>query len=139
MAKEEKESFIIRFLSICVKAPVTIFFLSLLGYFAFQTYILDNSPFTNKIIMFCLLILWVICFLARHMIKVLIIVCIVGAIAYAYYTHTQQQIEACEASGGVWNKQTQTCEEKKSFLDQIKEFWYQNFQKDEEKFAETTK
>ena len=94
MAKEEKESFIIRFLSICVKAPVTIFFLSLLGYFAFQTYILDNSPFTNKIIIFCLLILWVIWFLARHMIKVLIIVCIVGAIAYAYYTHTQQQIKA---------------------------------------------
>ena len=139
MAQEEKEGFFIRFLSFCVKSPVTIFFLCLLGYFAFQTYILGNSPFVNKVIMLCLLLLWGIWFLARHMIKVLIVLCVVGAIAYGYYTHTQQKIEACEQSGGEWNKQTQTCEEKKSFLDQIKEFWYQNFQKDEEKFAETTK
>lgn len=139
MAQEEKESFFIRFLSFCVKSPVTIFFLCLLGYFAFQTYILGNSPFVNKVIMLCLLLLWGIWFLARHMIKVLIVLCVVGAIAYGYYTHTQQKIEACEQSGGEWNKQTQTCEEKKSFFDELKEMFQKYFSSDEKSAEEKNK
>lgn len=142
MSKEQKESFMIRFLSFCVKAPVTLFFVCVLGYFAFQTYVLGDSPFINKVIMLCLLILWAIWFLARHMIKVLIVVCVVGAVAYGYYAHTRQKIESCENSGGVWNEQTQTCEVKKSFLEEVKDLWYQYFPQEdekEEKSAETTK
>ena len=121
--KEEKESFWVKFLAFCVKSPVTVFFVVALSYFAFQVYVLGNSPIVNKGIICGLLFLWAFWFLARNLFKVLLVLLFVGAIGYGYYAHTQQKIEACEASGGVWNKQTQTCEEKKTLWQQAKEWW----------------
>ena len=133
MAEEnkEKKSIFLRILGICLRSPIGTLFALALIYFAFQAYVLGNSPLINKGIMLGICILWGLWFLARNMFKLLLVIVILIFAAYGYYAYNQREIAKCEAAGGVWNKETGICEEKLSLWQRLEKLWKEYVAKDD--------
>lgn len=119
--KEKKRNWSRRFWGIILTSPINTIFILLLAYYAFQVYVLDNSPLMNKAIMVGIACLWILWFAAKNLIKLLLLLALIGSAVYGYYNYTTRDIRKCEQNGGVWNKETKTCEEKTS--------WFHNIQK----------
>ena len=108
-----------RLLGLMLASPVNTLFVLALAYYAFQTYVLDNSPLLNKAIMLGIICLWILWFAAKNLIKLLLILALVAAAVYGYYSYSTRDARQCEESGGVWNKETKSCEEKTGLLHSI--------------------
>ena len=112
MDEEKKKHWSLRFLLACLKSPVTFALIALCCYFLFQAYVLGNSAFINKAMALGCVLLWFFWFLAKNMLKLFLILVVIGLGFYGYYSVSRQEIVKCEESGGVWNKETKTCEAK---------------------------
>ena len=88
-------------------------------YFGFQAYILGNNPVLNKLIMLAIITAWLILFILKHMMVLILLLLFTGGIFYAYYQYTNRPRIECEEKGGVWNEENQTCEEKKGIMAEI--------------------
>lgn len=121
MNEEKEKSLVLRIVWFCLKSPVSVFLGAALIYYAFQAYILGNSPWINKIVMLGIVCLWFIWVIARHAFKLLLVLILVGAVLYGYYRFVNYDADRCEESGGVWNKQTKTCVEKTGWMHEIQQ------------------
>ena len=97
-----------------------------LAYYAFQIYVLNNSPLLNKAIMLGIACLWILWFAAKNLIKLLLLLILAGTAVYGYAT---RDVRKCEENGGVWNKESKTCEEKTGWLHEIQKLVEQYLKK----------
>lgn len=104
-----------------LKSPVNTFFIVVAGYFASQAYVFEQTV-TMKIAFFAVVGLWIFWFLAKQIFVLLIVSGLVAGGAYLYYDYQHREIRKCEESGGYWNKETKTCEEKVPMLEQAKRY-----------------
>jgi len=104
-----------RLLMAALRSPISTVLILGFCYFAFQAYVLNINPAVNKLYMFGVVFLWVFWFLAKNLFKIVLLAGIIAYGAYSYYTYANRHVAECEASGGVWNEQTQKCEEKTGF------------------------
>lgn len=109
---EKKRSRGGRLLALMLTSPVNTLFILALAYYAFQIYVLNNSPLLNKAIMLGIACLWILWFAAKNLIKLLLLLILAGTAVYGYYGYATRDARKCEENGGVWNKESKTCEEK---------------------------
>ena len=102
-----------------VKSPLTFVCVMALLYFGFQTYVLENSPEMNKLVMLAIISAWIILFILKHLLVLIILLIVAVGIFYAYYQYTNRPRIECEEKGGIWLEETQTCEEKKGIMAEI--------------------
>lgn len=125
MAEENKKSIWLKFGSFCLKSPISCLFAVFILYYAAKIYVFGGDTIINKAIMIGLFALWAVYFALRHLFKFLLILALLGAVIYGFYAYSQREIKKCEDSGGVWNTETQTCEKKKTFWEEVKNLWQQ--------------
>lgn len=116
---EKKRSRGGRLLALMLTSPVNTLFILALAYYAFQIYVLNNSPLLNKAIMLGIACLWILWFAAKNLIKLLLLLILAGTAVYGYYGYATRDVRKCEENGGVWNKESKTCEEKTGWLHEI--------------------
>lgn len=104
-----------------VHSPVRSVFIVLLMYFGVRVLIFDGLA--DKLFLTGVFILWLFWFFAKNMIKILLVLIVLGAAGHAYYRYSHQEQIQCEESGGVWNKQTKTCDEKGLIRIWIEKAW----------------
>ena len=132
---EKKRSRGVRLLALMLTSPVNTLFILALAYYAFQIYVLNNSPLLNKAIMLGIACLWILWFAAKNLIKLLLLLILVnvaqirGPAVYGYYGYATRDARKCEENGGVWNKESKTCEEKTGWLLEIKKLVEQYLKK----------
>lgn len=126
---EEKRSRGVRLLVLMLTSPVNTLFTLALAYYAFQIYVLNNSPLLNKAIMLGIACLWILWFAAKNLIKLLLLLILAGTAVYGYYGYATRDARKCEENGGVWNKESKTCEEKTGWLLEIQKLVEQYLKK----------
>ena len=98
--------------------PHIVFALAL-SYFGFLAFLLEKDPMMNKMIMVMICGFWVLWIFAKSLIKIMMAVALLGAIAYAgYYVMNVKRIE-CEKAGREWNEKLQVCEDKKTLVEKF--------------------
>ena len=75
---EKKRSRGVRLLALMLTSPVNTLFILALAYYAFQIYVLNNSPLLNKAIMLGIACLWILWFAAKNLIKLLLLLILAG-------------------------------------------------------------
>lgn len=115
----EKSSVLKRILTWPIHYPLTAICLLALLYFGFQAYVLDNNPALNKLIMLAIVTAWLILFILKHLMVLILLLLLTGGIFYAYYQYTNRPRIECEEKGGVWKEESQTCEEKTGVMAEI--------------------
>ncbi len=120
---EEPKSWWKRLLLALLKSPVNTFFGLLVIYELFSIYVLGQNALTDKLTLAGLLFLWLLWYLFKNVIKLLLLAILIALAAYGWYYYSHQDQRLCEQSGGVWNEQTATCEEKISFWQKVKNLW----------------
>ena len=65
--------------------PINTLCLIVSSYCALQIYILENDVMTHKIIMFGSIGVWIVLFLANHLLKVILLLVVAGGIAYGWF------------------------------------------------------
>lgn len=123
MSEEKKSSWLSGALGFIFRNPVSLICLGGLIYCAVQAYALNNSPFMHKAAMAGIAVFWLFLFIARNMFKLLILLLVGGGIAYGWFYFSERDKKACEESGGFWNKNTMTCEEKVSWWSKAQKFF----------------
>jgi|GEM_PF-437009 len=115
MSEGTKPGIIKRFFKAFLFSPVNMIFAVATAFFAAKAYMWDPT-WTNKLIFFGIAGLWIFWIIARYMVILFVIAALLGGGYYMYYQYSTREIRKCEQSGGVWNKETKTCEEKVSLL-----------------------
>lgn len=126
MTEDQKPSLLKRILFMLLKSPMSVLFGVLLLYYGFQAFVLGNNPYLNKALMVAVVILWLLWFLFKNLFKLLLLAVVIALGAYGYYHYTHLNENKCEAQGGVWNAETNSCEEKLGWWQQIKLLWSQS-------------
>ena len=103
----------------CLKYPVSILFALAIAYYAVQAYVFGVNPFINRLIVYGLAVLWILWLVARHMVKLFLLLLFAGVLLYGWNWYATREIRKCEESGRVWNKETKACEEKKTIMQRI--------------------
>jgi hypothetical protein len=102
-----------------LKNPVNVLCAVVFLFFAAKRY-LFNGDMTDQLIMLGAVALWVVWFLATHILLLVFAVLLLGGIWYGYYTHYQRLKAECEQSGGEWHADLKVCEEKVSLAQKTK-------------------
>ena len=123
MSDDNNPNWFIRLLKAMLFSPLNSLAILALLYFGFQAYVLGNSPWLNKMYMLGVVALWAFLFLAKNLLKLILILLLAAILFYGYYTYSRRDITACEESGGTWNSQTEQCEAPRTWLDKLKEIW----------------
>lgn len=123
MSEEKESGWFGRFLGFVFSNPVSLICLGAIVYCAVQAYVLNNSPFMYKAAMAGVVVFWLFLFIAKNMFKLVVLLLIAGGIAFGWFYFTGRDKKACEESGGFWNKNTMTCEEKVSWWKQAQKFF----------------
>lgn len=118
MSDGNKFGWLTRFFKTFLLSPVNIIFAIALAWFAFRAYMVEPT-LTNKLIVYGIAGLWIFWIVARYMIILFVVIALLGGGYYAYYQYSTREIRKCEAAGGEWNKETKTCEAKKTFLEKM--------------------
>ena len=118
MGAENKTSWTKKIIKTVLLSPVNITFAIVAVYFGMKAYSWEPS-FTNQIIFFAVLGLWAFWIIARYMVILFVILALAGGGYYMYYQYSTREIRACEEKGGVWNKETKTCEEKVTLVNKV--------------------
>lgn len=121
MSGENSNSWLKRFFKIFLFSPVNMVFIVALLWFAAKAYILEPS-FSNKIIVYAILGLWIFWIIARYMIILFVALALLAGGYYAYYQYSHREQRKCEETGGYWNEKTNTCEAKRTILEKIDTF-----------------
>lgn len=103
--------------------PINIICLLGLAFCAFQAYVAKVSPFMYEMIMFGIVGVWVLLFLAKNFFRFILVLLVAGGVAYGWFYYTNRDKAACEAKGGFWNANTMTCEEKVPFLERLRKMF----------------
>ncbi len=120
---EGKKSFLRRLLGLIIRNPINTLCLLVVGYCVFQVYVLENDIATYNLIMFGVIGAWLVLFLARHLLKVIVLLIIIGGVVYGWLHFANKDKIACEEQGGFWNENTLNCEKKISFWEQLNKKW----------------
>lgn len=112
-----------RFAFACLRSPVNTLFAAALLYNAVYIYVLGHDAFFYKMVMLGIVLLWMLWFVAKYALTLILILGVLGVGAYLYYDYSRQEIVKCEEAGGYWNKKTQKCEEKRTFWQQLQDKW----------------
>ena len=118
---EKKIGFGRKLLGLVLTSPVNTLLGLALAYFAFQAYVLDNSPLLNQTAALGVICLWVLWFVAKNIIKLLFILLLGGFAVFSYYNYINRDARLCEENGDVWNDASQTCEEKTGWMHSLQE------------------
>ncbi len=118
---EKKIGFGRKILTLILTSPVNTLLGVALVYFAFQAYVLDNSPVLNQTAALGVICLWILWFVAKSIIKLLLVLLLGGFVVFSYYNYINQDANLCKQNGGVWNDTTKTCEEKTGWLHNLQE------------------
>lgn len=118
MSDGSSNNWLKRFFKAFLFSPVNLVFIIALSWFGAKAYLWEPS-FTNKIIFFGIIGLWVFWIIARYMIILFVVLALLGGGYYAYYQYSHREIKKCEESGGIWNKETKTCEAKLTIWQKI--------------------
>ena len=121
--KNEEKSWWQKLLLWVVTSPVTVILLGVVAYYGARAYLLDIEPCRSKVMMFAALGLWVFCIVFKNLIKFLLLLAVVGAIAYGYYRYVNRDEIACKEAGRVWNEEKQICEDKLTFMEKLEKMW----------------
>ena len=103
MSGENSNSWLKRFFKIFLFSPVNMVFIVALLWFAAKAYIWEPS-FSNKIIVYAILGLWIFWIIARYMIILFVALALLAGGYYAYYQYSHREQRKCEETGGYWNK-----------------------------------
>lgn len=103
----------------CLKYPVSVLFALAIAYYAVQAYVFGISPFINRLIVYGLVVLWILWLVARHMVKLFLLLLFAGVLLYGWNWYATREIRKCEESGRIWNEETKACEEKKTIMQRI--------------------
>ncbi|MBQ8870540.1 MAG: hypothetical protein IJ019_04100 [Alphaproteobacteria bacterium] len=112
-----------KFFIFCLRNIVNVIFCCLTIYYGLLSFVLQISPLENKIILAIVVVLWLLWLFAKAIITMVLSIIIVLLILYGWYYYTNYEQISCKNSGGVWNEQTQVCEEKVDLLQRIKNIW----------------
>lgn len=123
MSEEKESSWLSGFLGFVFRNPISLICLGALAYCAVQAYILHHSPFMYKAVMAGIVVFWLFLFIAKNMLKLVVLLLIAAGIAYGWFYFTGQDKKTCEENGGFWNKNTMTCEEKVSWWAKAQKFF----------------
>ena len=118
MSENQKPGIFKRFLKTFLFSPVNLIFAIATAFCAAKAYMWDPT-WMNKIIFFAVAGLWAFWIIARYMVVLFVIAALLGGGYYIYYQYSTREIRKCEQSGGVWNKETKTCDAKVSMVDRI--------------------
>ena len=118
MSGENKRSWTGKILKTLLLSPVNITFAVASVYLGMKAYSWEPS-FPNQIIFFAVIGLWIFWIVARYMVVLFVILALAGSGYYAYHQYSTREMRQCEAAGGVWNKETKTCEEKVGFVEKF--------------------
>ena len=121
--KNEEKSWWQKLLLWVVTSPVTVILLGAAAYYGARAYLLDIEPWRSKVLMFAALGLWVLWLVFKNLIKFLLLLAVVGAIAYGYYRYVNRDEIACKEAGRVWNEEKQICEDKLTFMEKLEKMW----------------
>jgi len=124
MSAGQTNSWIKRFFTAFLFSPVNVIFIIALLWFGAKAYLWE-PVFTNKIIFFGIIGLWIFWIVARYMIILFVVLALLGGGYYAYYQYSHREIKKCEEAGGVWNKETKTCEAKLTIWQKIDRWFRQ--------------
>ncbi len=114
----------------CLRSPIhTLFAIATLGCLGY-IFILGNADFFYKMVLVGIVLLWLFWVIAKYVLAFLLILGMLGVGGYFYYNYSRQDMLACEQSGGYWNKNTKTCEEKRTFVQQLESMWNAYMNKD---------
>ena len=103
-----------------IKYAVHIAFASSLVYFSLLAFVLEQEPMTNKMLMILTLGFWALWIFAKSLLKMAAVLVLIGTMIFAgYYVIHAEEIE-CKNSGRHWNKELQSCENKKTMGEKIK-------------------
>lgn len=111
---------------ILLKSPVNLLFGLALLYYAFRIYVLGQDALFNKVTLLAIIFMWLIWYLFKNVIKLILLAFIIAFGAYGCYYYSHQDQRLCEKNGGVWNETSQTCEEKTSWWQKFKNLWENN-------------
>lgn len=111
-----------RALLIFIKNPINSIFALAILFFALKVYVFGGG-FTDKLLMMGAIFLWVLWFMAKHVLLLLLLILLIAGGGYAYYSYNQKLKAECEQSGGAWNSNTKVCEEKVSFQEKVLRLW----------------
>lgn len=112
-----------KILLFCFRNIINLIFACLTAYYALLAFVLQIAPLENKMMLAGVIILWLFWLFAKAIITMILSIIIVLLILYGWYYYTHYDQISCKNSGGVWNEQTQTCEEKVDLLQRIKDIW----------------
>lgn len=91
-----------------------------LAYFGMLAFLMEKDPMMNKMIMVMICGFWLLWIFAKSFIKIMMVIALLGAIAYAgYYVMNVERIE-CEKAGREWNEKLQVCEDKKTIGEKLR-------------------
>ena len=102
---------------------VNVIFAGMILYYAILAFVFEVSPLSNKMMLVGVFCLWLMWILAKSIIKIILAVLLVVALLVGWYHVSHYDEIQCKENGGVWNVQTQICEEKLSFFEKIQRFW----------------
>lgn len=120
---EKKKSFLRKLFGLVIRNPFNALCSVVTIYCVLQIYILKNDIVTHKIVMFGAVGAWIVLFLANHLLKVILLLIIIGSIAYGWFHFTNKDKIVCEEDGGFWNENTLSCEEKISLWEKLNKKW----------------
>ena len=102
-----------------LRNPINILAIVILGYCIVQLYVLGNTSIGIKATMFATAAIWIVLFVAKNLLKILILLVIAGGLFYVYHSYASRDKIACEESGGFWNENTLSCDEKTGFWERL--------------------
>ena len=117
--KKAPQRWYIRLVLAAIKSPVQTALLCMLLYFACKGYVFQIEPITNKMYMVGVLIVGLLWFMAKNILKIILLAGLIAYGFYMYHTVETRELHACETSGGTWNEKTQKCEEKTGFWSSV--------------------
>ena len=117
--EKQKSNWLKKILLWPLKSPISAICLAGILYFGFKAYILQANPDLNKLIALAFAVAWVILFILKHLLILILLIALTGGIFYAYYQYTNRPRIECEEKGGIWNDETKTCEEKIGFMAEV--------------------
>ena len=112
-----------RFAFFCLRNIVNVAFFLFAAYYALLGWVFQVSPTANKMMFAGVICLWLMWIFAKAIIKVVLALFIVVMIIVGWYHISHYDELQCKNNDGIWNAETQTCEEKLSLWERIQKLW----------------
>ncbi len=112
-----------KFALFCLRNVVNVAFFLFSAYYALLAYVFQVSPTTNKMMLIGVCCLWLIWIFAKAVIKIILALLLVVFVIVGWYHVSHYDEIQCKNNDGVWNAETQSCEEKLSLWQRVQKLW----------------